>query len=207
MAMKLIEKIGFIFLVAGLVLFLLAVVTLALIPAMSVNKIDKMAMMPTSIPKAFSSHYDTLEKYHDGIYVGRDIYIKEGCWHCHSQYIRPVSNESLRYGAVSTSGEYQTPLQLPQLLGTRRVGPDLIRESGKKSNDWHLAHLYDPRSVEPLSVMPSYPWYFEKTEEGIKPKQEAIDLVAYLQWLGSWIDDPLSRSYDKNIVHMPPVNQ
>ena len=76
-------------------------------------------------------------------------------------------------------------MNLPHLFGTRRVGPDLIREAGKHSNDWHMAHLFDPRSVAPYSVMPSYPWFFDAER---RPTERALALVAYLQWLGSWAE-------------------
>jgi cbb3-type cytochrome c oxidase subunit II len=117
---------------------------------------------------------------------GRDIYAAEACWHCHSQFVRPVSNEDLRFGAVSTATEYQNEMNLPHLFGTRRVGPDLVRESGKHSNDWHMAHLYAPRSVAPYSVMPSYPWMFDAER---RPTERALAVVTYLQWLGSWVRD------------------
>jgi cbb3-type cytochrome oxidase cytochrome c subunit len=66
------------------------------------------------------------------------------------------------------------------------VGPDLIRSAGRHSNDWHLAHLYDPRAVAPYSVMPPYPWFFDEER---RPTRRALALVAYLQWLGSWIPE------------------
>jgi len=77
-------------------------------------------------------------------------------------------------------------MNLPHLFGTRRVGPDLIRSAGRHSNDWHMAHLYDPRSVAPYAVMPSYPWFFDAER---RPTERALALVAYLQWLGSWIPE------------------
>ncbi len=81
---------------------------------------------------------------------------------------------------------------IPQTFGTRRIGPDLAREAGRRSDDWHLAHLYNPRDTVPLSVMPSYPWLFEESAEGVKPKQEALDVVAYLQQLGERYKDHVS---------------
>lgn len=185
--LKHIEKVGFIFLVAGLLLFSASVITLAIVPAVMGKKEKQGDMMPESVPENFSPYYASVDAYRAGITHGRDLYVREACWHCHSQYVRPISNEAIQYGPVSTAGEYQNDLQMPQLLGTRRVGPDLIRVAGKYSNDWHFAHLYNPRSVAPLSVMPSYRWYFETVDGEIKPKQSAVDLVAYVQWLGSWI--------------------
>jgi cbb3-type cytochrome c oxidase subunit II len=183
--MKFLEKFNFIFLVAGLGLLVTAFITLGLIPAMMTKSLGAIDYHPTEIPDNFTEHYSTLEEYEAALYEGRDIYIKEACWHCHSQYVRPVGNEALRYGPVSTPGEYDNSLNLPQLFGTRRVGPDLSREGGKRPNDWHFVHLYNPRDVVPQSVMPGYPWYFDKEK---KPKPEAVALVAYLQWLGSQVE-------------------
>ncbi len=190
--MNLLERFNVIFLFAGLFLFIIAFLSLGLVPALMTNAVKPVEVFPKSVPEEFESHYKSPDEYKEALYLGRDIYVKEACWHCHSQYIRPVGNEALRYGPVSTVGEYQNKLQLPQLLGTRRVGPDLIRESGKHTNDWHFVHLYNPRDVVPLSVMPSYPWYFNKDKT---PKKEAVALVAYLQWLGSWVDEEASDVY------------
>jgi len=114
--------------------------------------------------------------------LGRDQYIAEGCWHCHSQDVRPVSNEDQRFGKVSWAGEYRNEMFLPHLFGTRRVGPDLIRESGRHSNDWHVAHFFDPTLVAPASVMPRYTWFFD----GESPNEKGLAMVTYMQWLGSW---------------------
>jgi cbb3-type cytochrome oxidase cytochrome c subunit len=94
-----------------------------------------------------------------------------------------VSNEDLRFGPVSTIEEYTNEMNLPHLFGTRRVGPDLIRESGKRSNDWHAAHFYEPRFVAPYSVMPSYRWFFDAQD---RPNERGLAIIAYVQWLGSW---------------------
>lgn len=131
--------------------------------------------------KAFGE--PTLTAYAEALRLGRNIYIKEGCWHCHSQYVRPIANEPVRYGRVSVASEYQNELQMPVLFGTRRVGPDLIREAGAHSNDWHVAHFYDATSVQPASVMPSYKWFYDKNG---RPNKECLAITAYVQWLGSW---------------------
>jgi len=105
---------------------------------------------------------DTMEKV-DGVrpYTpleqrGRDIYIREGCYTCHSQMIRPFRDEQLRYGHYSLAAEskYDHPFQ----WGSKRTGPDLARVGGKYSNEWHVQHLVQPKSVVPESVMPNYPW-------------------------------------------------
>jgi cytochrome c oxidase cbb3-type subunit I/II len=88
--------------------------------------------------------------------AGRDIYIREGCYLCHSQWVRPMRSEVLRYGEWSRAPEYQ--YDRPFLLGSRRMGPDLHRIGGKYPDAWHYEHMRDPRSTSPGSVMPTYPW-------------------------------------------------
>jgi cytochrome c oxidase cbb3-type subunit I/II len=88
--------------------------------------------------------------------AGRDIYIREGCYLCHSQWVRPMRAEVLRYGEWSRAPEYQ--YDRPFLLGSRRMGPDLHRVGGKYPDAWHYEHMRDPRSTSPGSVMPAYPW-------------------------------------------------
>lgn len=118
--------------------------------------------------------------------LGRQVYIGEGCWHCHSQFVRPVSNESLRFGPVAKTEEYQNELQRPVMFGTRRVGPDLSREGGRRSNDWHAVHFFKPTMVSADSPMPEYPWLFDGAPD--KPNRRGLALIAYVQWLGSWLD-------------------
>src|SRR2546422_1324993 len=101
-----------------------------------------------------ASDYTPLER------VGRGIYIREGCWYCHSQNVRPVAGEALRWGPVSEAGEYASAL--PHLLSTRRIGPDLTRVGLKYGDAWHYAHLWDPRLVVPDSVMPSFKWLYAR---------------------------------------------
>lgn len=92
---------------------------------------------------------------------GRDIYIREGCYTCHSQMVRPMRAELLRYGEWSRGGEYA--YDHPFLLGSRRIGPDLQRVGGKYPDAWHFEHMRDPRSTTPGSVMPPYAWLHERT--------------------------------------------
>jgi cytochrome c oxidase cbb3-type subunit II len=202
--MDFIEKFSGIFLIAGLLMFLTAVVGLGVIPVWMLEKMDRWQDIATEVPSNFHAEYSTVEEYKAALVHGRDIYIKEACWHCHSQFVRPTANENLRYGPVSLPGESQNILHLPQLFGTRRVGPDLSREAGKKSNDWHYAHLYKPTNVVPQSVMPSYSWYFE-IKEGIPiPTADAKALVAYLQWLGNSVADRKESSNDIEEATLPP---
>ena len=141
---------------------------------------------------------------------GRDIYIREGCNNCHSQMIRPLRAETERYGHYSVAGELV--YNHPHLWGSKRTGPDLARVGQRYSDDWHRAHLFNPRDVVPESNMPAYPWLFENeinaditgkklaalrtvgvpyTDEDIAGAKTAVEgkkeieaVVAYLQNLG-----------------------
>ena len=120
---------------------------------------------------------------------GRRIYQREGCMYCHSQQIRPLKNEITRY-SIGTSvapiaDEREYIWDQPHFLGTRRIGPDLSREGGKYSNDWHYSHFYYPRQMVPGSIMPAFTWLFNDSDKvNPIPNQDARDLVAYVQTLG-----------------------
>src|SRR5690606_19459439 len=122
----------------------------------------------TTEPAADLKPYTALEL------VGRDIYIREGCYGCHSQMIRPFHAETLRYGHYSTAGEfvYDFPFQ----WGSKRTGPDLHRVGGKYSDEWHYAHLFNPRDVVPESNMPAYPWLVtaQVEPESLAPRMKAL---------------------------------
>lgn len=108
---------------------------------------------------------------------GRDIYIREGCHVCHSQMIRPFRSETERYGHYSVAGEHV--YEHPFLWGSKRTGPDLARVGGRYSDEWHRAHLYNPRNVVPESNMPSFPWLFtnELDGEDTAKKMRALRMV------------------------------
>ena len=142
--------------------------------------------------------------------AGRDVYVREGCYNCHSQMIRPFRAETLRYGHYSVAGEsvYDHPFQ----WGSKRTGPDLARVGGKYSDEWHRVHLNNPRDVVPESNMPEYPWLektmvdaaampahmkalravgvpysdeeIAKSTEDVTGKTELEAVIAYLQSLG-----------------------
>jgi cbb3-type cytochrome c oxidase subunit I/cbb3-type cytochrome c oxidase subunit II len=111
---------------------------------------------------------------------GRLVYGREGCFLCHSQLVRFTDDDVRRFGPATQAWEADG--DVPQMWGTRRIGPDLAREAGRKSRDWHLAHLWNPRHVVPASNMPGYPWLFDGS--ATEPKQEALDLVNYIESLG-----------------------
>lgn len=111
---------------------------------------------------------------------GREIYSREGCAYCHSQQVRYLSSDMRRFGAPTLA--WETRWDYPQLWGTRRIGPDLSRESGTRSQDWQFAHLYSPRLVVADSVMPAFSSFFDGAPD--RPKQAARDVVEYLESLG-----------------------
>ena len=118
--------------------------------------------VPEGDPRRAASDAAWQRAYAAALLRGRDNYIADGCWHCHSQYVRPVANEAQRFGPVLPAANDNNVLQRPVLWGTRRVGPDLTHEGGLRSNDWHVAHLWNPQGTTPGSVMPAYPWFFRQ---------------------------------------------
>ncbi|MGB5336713.1 MAG: cytochrome-c oxidase, cbb3-type subunit II [Woeseiaceae bacterium] len=152
-----------------------------------------------------------IEPYSPLRLAGRDIYVREGCYNCHSQMIRPFRSETERYGPFTTAGEtvYDRPFQ----FGSKRTGPDLARVGGRYSDDWHRLHLTDPRALVPESNMPGYPWLLENTVDpelvtsklkalkflgdpytdeqvagaaaAVQDRSEMEALIAYLQGLGT----------------------
>ena len=112
---------------------------------------------------------------------GRAIYAREGCAYCHTQQIRYLAKDVARFGAATLA--WETIFDYPHLWGTRRIGPDLSREGSVRSADWQLSHLYAPRTLVVDSVMPAFPWLFNGAPD--RPRQEARDLLDYLETLGS----------------------
>jgi cytochrome c oxidase cbb3-type subunit 2 len=170
-------------------------------------------IIPLFFLKETTEPVDGLEPLSAVELEGRDIYIREGCNVCHTQMIRPFRAETERYGHYSLAGEHV--YEHPFLWGSKRTGPDLARVGQRYSDDWHRAHLYNPRDVVPESNMPAFPWLFEDKIDGrVTPKKmkalrtvgvpytdeqiasakqdadgvrEIDALVAYLQQLGTVI--------------------
>ena len=121
--------------------------------------------------------------------AGRDIYVREGCYNCHSQMIRPFRAETLRYGHYSTAGEfvYDHPFQ----WGSKRTGPDLHRVGGKYSDEWQRIHLMNPRDLVPESNMPAYPWLATRVVEPAEmaPKMRALRRVGV-----PYVDDEIAKA-------------
>ncbi len=167
-------------------------------------------LLPLMVSDETTEPAENIEPYSPLRLAGRDVYVREGCYGCHSQMVRPFRSETERYGPYSTAGEsvYDRPFQ----FGSRRTGPDLARVGGRYSDAWHRLHLEDPRALVPESNMPGYPWlneqmvdpelvtvklrtlkmlgdpYSDEQIEGaaaqVDGKTEMDALVAYLQGLG-----------------------
>ncbi len=128
---------------------------------------------PLLFLKETTEPVDGLKPYTALQLEGRDIYIREGCVNCHSQMIRPFRHEVERYGHYSVAGE--SVWEHPFLWGSKRTGPDLARVGGRYSDDWHYAHLINPRDVVPQSNMPGFPWLATNTLDGeLTPKKMEI---------------------------------
>ena len=170
-------------------------------------------IVPLFFMKQTTEPVSGLKPYNSLQLAGRDIYVREGCYGCHSQMIRPFRAETERYGHYSLAGEfiYDRPFQ----WGSKRTGPDLQRVGGRYSDDWHRLHLTNPRSVVPESNMPGYPWLNEGTLDGeliankmralrilntpytdeeiasapasVEGKTEMDAVIAYLQVLGTYV--------------------
>jgi cytochrome c oxidase cbb3-type subunit 2 len=186
---------------------LIALVTLVVSVGGAVEIVPLFFQKSTTEPVAGLKPYSPLRL------AGRDIYVREGCYNCHSQMVRPFRAETERYGHYSVAGEfvYDRPFQ----WGSKRTGPDLARVGGRYSDEWHRTHLANPRDVVPESNMPNYPWLAQTSlvPESIVPKMKALKrlgdpytdaeiaaapaelkdkteedaLVAYLQGLGTLI--------------------
>ncbi len=168
-------------------------------------------IVPLFFQKSTTQPIEGLKPYTALQLAGRDVYVKEGCYNCHSQMIRPFQAETLRYGPYSLAGEYV--YDRPFQWGSKRTGPDLHRVGGRYSDEWHRVHLNNPRDVVPESNMPAYPWLatkvvnaegmpkrmevlrtlgapytddeIAKSVEDVKGKTEVEALIAYLQVLGT----------------------
>lgn len=136
-------------------------------------------IVPLFYQKSMTEPVEGLEPYKPLELAGRDVYVREGCYNCHSQMIRPFRAETERYGPYSVAGEfvYDRPFQ----WGSKRTGPDLHRVGGRYSDEWHRVHLLNPRDVVPESNMPAYTWLAESMvdPEGIVPKLKALRMLGH----------------------------
>ena len=148
-------------------------------------------ILPLIFGKQVNQPIEGVEPYDAVRLAGRDVYVREGCYNCHSQMIRPFRSETERYGPYSVAGEsvYDRPFQ----WGSKRTGPDLARVGGRYSDDWHLIHLLNPRDVVPESNMPGYPWLAEATVDGELVQKK----MRVLQTLGDpYSDEEIAAAAD-----------
>ena len=171
------------FIIAGIAFFFLAVLIQGILPSILPQTYNPTVTSASTGQTIQVADYTPLERR------GRKVYIREGCWYCHSQFVRPVTGEDARWGPVSQAGEYV--YDQPQMLGTRRIGPDLLRVGRKHGDDWQAAHHWNPRDVVPDSIMPRFPWLYKQTDGKGVPQlnEDGVALVAYLQRLGTSIGD------------------
>ncbi|MEK8050690.1 cytochrome-c oxidase, cbb3-type subunit II [Ideonella sp. DXS22W] len=148
-------------------------------------------IVPLFFQRSTTQPVEGLKPYNALQLAGRDVYIREGCYNCHSQMIRPFRAETLRYGPFSVAGEfvYDHPFQ----WGSKRTGPDLHRVGGKYSDEWHRIHLNNPRDVVPESNMPAYPWLTSATVDaaGMAPRMKALRTVGV-----PYTDDEIAKAAD-----------
>src|SRR5688572_17668796 len=151
---------------AGFFFITLAIFTQGVLPALQpqsretkVTRVVRTDLGELKWMVSEASDYTPLERR------GRRVYTIEGCWYCHSQYVRPVTGETRRWGPVTEAGEYA--YDIPHLFGTRRIGPDLMRVGLKYSNEWHLAHFWNPRLLLPDSIMAPYRGLFYEPADSV----------------------------------------
>ena len=146
-------------------------------------------IVPLFFQKSTTAPAKGLKPYTALQLTGRDVYIREGCYNCHSQMVRPFRAETERYGPYSVAGEYV--YDHPFQWGSKRTGPDLQRVGGRYSDDWHRAHLQNPRSVVPESNMPAYPWLAQTAANAadIQAKMRALRVVGV-----PYTDDQIAKA-------------
>jgi cytochrome c oxidase cbb3-type subunit 2 len=146
-------------------------------------------IVPLYFQKSTTEPVKGLKPYTALQLTGRDVYVREGCYNCHSQMVRPFRAETERYGPYSVAGEfvYDHPFQ----WGSKRTGPDLARVGGRYSDDWHRVHLQNPRDVVPESNMPAYPWLAKSAAnaEDIAAKFRALRIVGV-----PYTDDDIAKA-------------
>ena len=152
-------------------------VTFTVMVAVAVIVASLFEILPTFLIRSNVPTIASVKPYTPLELAGRDVYIREGCFNCHSQMIRPLRYETDRYGEYSKPGEFV--YDHPFLWGSRRIGPDLAREGGKYPDLWHVRHMRQPRDIAPQSIMPAYPWMLTNTLDfnGIQRK---VDVMAML---------------------------
>ena len=157
----------FVALVAGVFCFFFALVTQGVLPFFEPSaRVSTVTAVVRTDMGQLKWMLSNATDYTPQQQLGRDIYLREGCWYCHSQFVRPVTGETRRWGPITESGEFA--YDVPHLFGTRRIGPDLMRVGLKYSDEWHLAHFWNPRQLSPDSVMAPYRGLFDTPSQPVK---------------------------------------
>ncbi|MCU7845932.1 MAG: cbb3-type cytochrome c oxidase subunit II [Candidatus Thiodiazotropha sp. (ex Monitilora ramsayi)] len=195
-------------LIAGVFFFFLAVFTQGILPMVEpqsrytkITKVVRTDLGELKWMESEATDYSELQA------LGRRVYTRDGCWYCHSQYVRPVTGETRRWGPVTQAGEYA--YDLPHMFSTRRIGPDLSRVGLKYSDDWHRAHFWDPRMVVPDSIMPRYVGLFDgpygpvpivEDERGDRTLQQSQELEALFDFTSK--EKILLTPNEEGLVHV-----
>ena len=199
-ALRFYEKFGGVALLAGVGCYFMAGSLIVLAPALLTNAGEPVVTVDGK--KIAVKEFTEIEA------AGREHYIDQVCWHCHSQFVRPVNEEWRRWGPVSQPGE--SMVDQPHLFSTRRIGPDLAREGGRRVDDWQYAHLYDPRYTVSDSVMPAFTWFFRDHAD----QDEIRTLIANLDsdgdgiisWTEGWDDTTYWSEQDSTKVKAPSLD-
>jgi cytochrome c oxidase cbb3-type subunit I/II len=182
---------------------LFAVLTTVVISIGGIVEIVPMYLVPDTMPGGEAvAPYTPLEV------AGRDIYVREGCYNCHSQMVRPMRAETLRYGEWSRAAEYTW--DRPFQLGSRRIGPDLQRVGHKYPDAWHFEHLRDPRATSPGSIMPAYTWLLE---DRVDPADVTASIGAlatlgtpYPETSQAWVESQLAEQSAGIVARLGSAN-
>lgn len=188
--------------VGGLVMFLLGVTISVVLPLGAIindggdtASLETLAAHPAGsgfeelanlYPDEFENYWPegpTPANYAIALERGRDLYIENACFQCHTQQVRPFGHETARYGNQSTMTEQNNDLQKPNLFGIHRVGPDLARARDVRATQYLVQYFWDPDVLVPGSAMPSYRWLYD--EEGVL-NEDGFALISYVQWLGDY---------------------
>jgi len=184
------DKSAMIFVIAALVFFFVGGLLTTVVPPL----VDKSWSRPFENRDASQGPTGKLRPYTDQELKGRAIYVREGCWYCHTQQCRTLLADTKRSGWKGVDSPVSTPDEFvydsPHMFGTKRTGPDLARVGGKYDTQWHRTHLRNPRDLVPGSVMPPFPWI-------VNDPEQFSSLVAYLQTLGRAKDWRPDNDYNK----------
>jgi cytochrome c oxidase cbb3-type subunit 2 len=157
-------------------------------------------ILTTALPAVIETNWNKptagMKPYTESEARGKAIYVREGCWYCHTQQIRTLESDVKRYGWRGVDAPISTPSEFtrdaPHMFGTKRTGPDLARVGGKYDKSWHRTHFKNPRDLVPGSIMPMFPWILTGNNG-----QDFEDLVAYIQSMGRTVPWRPNNDYER----------